>query len=78
MLFIDPLIRLHHSATETIRQLTGVNPEFDGKQSPKHIVAPSQTRRRLWKHDQSDMFMEDDPLKGTPNGAARAGRRQGA
>ena len=25
--FIDPLIRLHHPATETIRQLTGVNPE---------------------------------------------------
>ena len=26
--FIDPLIRLHHSAAETIRLLTGVVPEF--------------------------------------------------
>ena len=25
--FIDPLIRLHHPATETIQLLTGVNPE---------------------------------------------------
>ena len=26
--FIDPLIRLHHSAAETIRLLTGVDPEL--------------------------------------------------